>query len=160
MWRRSVSSHHETLAADVVADSPRRLTALCGELASEIEISGSAFSDLNSEWSLGACRGGVWDLDYASLRAIADKLGALLLCDMAHISGLISAQVLPITTTDNYILVEALVSHMSEIDEKQMLLYAQMANLVNLILQFPSVDLREISENFSKPMDGSANRNN
>lgn len=39
---------------------------------------------------------------------------------------------------------------MSEIDEKQMLLYAQMANLVNLILQFPSVDLREIAENFSK----------
>ncbi|CAL9220289.1 unnamed protein product [Arabidopsis halleri] len=39
---------------------------------------------------------------------------------------------------------------MSEIDEKQMLLYAQMANLVNLILQFLSVDLREIAENFSK----------
>ncbi|KAG7534141.1 hypothetical protein ISN45_Aa08g017200 [Arabidopsis thaliana x Arabidopsis arenosa] len=124
MWRRSVSSHHETLTADVVADSPRRLTVLCGELASEIEISGSAFSDLNT-WSS-------------------------LLCDMAHISGLISAQlhcheckaltrlekekrkfvtptirmmvklyikrnvqnekVLPITTTDNYSLVEALVS--------------------------------------------------
>ncbi|CAL9229491.1 unnamed protein product [Arabidopsis halleri] len=93
MWRRIVSSHLETLAVDVVADSPRRLTALCGGLASEIEIPGSAFSDLNSEWSLGACRGGVWDLDYASLRAIADKLGALLLCDMPHISGLISAQV-------------------------------------------------------------------
>ncbi|CAH8262559.1 unnamed protein product [Arabidopsis lyrata] len=59
-------------------------------------------------------------------------------------------KVLPITSTDNYSLVEALVSHMSEIDEKQMLLYAQMANLVNLILQFPSVDLREIAENFSK----------
>ncbi|CAL9223388.1 unnamed protein product [Arabidopsis halleri] len=59
-------------------------------------------------------------------------------------------KVLPITTADNYSLVEALVSHMSEIDEKQMLLYAQMANLVNLILQFPSVDLREIAENFSK----------
>ncbi|CAE6128541.1 unnamed protein product [Arabidopsis arenosa] len=88
-----VSSHLETLAVDVVADSPRRLTALCGGLASEIEISGSAFSVLNSEWSLGACRGGVWDLDYASLRATADKLGALLLYDMPHISGLISAQV-------------------------------------------------------------------
>ncbi|KAG7533447.1 Serine hydroxymethyltransferase-like domain [Arabidopsis thaliana x Arabidopsis arenosa] len=87
-----ISSHLETLAADVVADSPRRSTALCGELASEIEISGSAFSDLNSEWSLRACQGGVWDLDYACLRSMADKLGALLLCDMAHISGLISAQ--------------------------------------------------------------------
>ncbi|XP_010467589.1 PREDICTED: histone-lysine N-methyltransferase ASHR1 [Camelina sativa] len=59
-------------------------------------------------------------------------------------------KVLPVTTTDNYTLVEALVSHMSEIDEQQMLLYAQMANLVNLILQLPNVDLREIAENFSK----------
>ena len=33
------------------------------------------------------------DWDYARLRAIADKVGALLLCDMAHISGLGAAQV-------------------------------------------------------------------
>ncbi|CAN8257745.1 unnamed protein product [Cochlearia groenlandica] len=59
-------------------------------------------------------------------------------------------KVMPTTTTDNYSLVEALVSHMSAIDEKQMMLYAQMANLVNLLLQFPSVDLKEIAENFSK----------
>lgn len=39
---------------------------------------------------------------------------------------------------------------MSELDEKQLMLYAQMANLVNLILQFPSIDLKEIAENFSK----------
>lgn len=39
---------------------------------------------------------------------------------------------------------------MSELDEKQLMLYAQMANLVNLILQFPSLDLKEIAENFSK----------
>ncbi|XP_009121061.1 histone-lysine N-methyltransferase ASHR1 isoform X2 [Brassica rapa] len=59
-------------------------------------------------------------------------------------------KVIPITTTDNYSLVEALVSHMSELDEKQLMLYAQMANLVNLILQFPGIDLKEIAENFSK----------
>jgi len=34
------------------------------------------------------------DWDYARLRAVADKVGALLLCDMAHISGLVAAQVL------------------------------------------------------------------
>lgn len=39
---------------------------------------------------------------------------------------------------------------MSELDEKQLMLYAQMANLVNLILQFPGIDLKEIAENFSK----------
>ncbi|ESQ50674.1 hypothetical protein EUTSA_v10022664mg [Eutrema salsugineum] len=59
-------------------------------------------------------------------------------------------KVMPITTTDNYSLVEAMVSHMSELDEKQLMLYAQMANLVNLVLQLPSIDLKEIAENFSK----------
>ena len=33
------------------------------------------------------------DWDYARFRAIADKCGAMLLCDMAHISGLVAAQV-------------------------------------------------------------------
>jgi glycine hydroxymethyltransferase len=33
------------------------------------------------------------DWDYARLRAIADKVGAMLLCDMAHISGLVAAKV-------------------------------------------------------------------
>ncbi|CAL9135208.1 unnamed protein product [Musa textilis] len=32
------------------------------------------------------------DWDYARFRSIADKCGALLLCDMAHISGLVAAQ--------------------------------------------------------------------
>eukprot|EP00252_Welwitschia_mirabilis_P027121 TRINITY_DN918_c0_g1_i1.p1 TRINITY_DN918_c0_g1~~TRINITY_DN918_c0_g1_i1.p1 ORF type:complete len:472 (-),score=69.59 TRINITY_DN918_c0_g1_i1:358-1773(-) len=32
------------------------------------------------------------DWDYAKFRAIADKCGAMLLCDMAHISGLVAAQ--------------------------------------------------------------------
>ncbi|KAL3684279.1 hypothetical protein R1sor_002301 [Riccia sorocarpa] len=34
------------------------------------------------------------DWDYARLRTIADKVGALLMCDMAHFSGLVAAQVL------------------------------------------------------------------
>ncbi|KAL2652436.1 hypothetical protein R1flu_020564 [Riccia fluitans] len=33
------------------------------------------------------------DWDYARLRTIADKVGALLMCDMAHYSGLVAAQV-------------------------------------------------------------------
>ena len=33
------------------------------------------------------------DWDYKRFRAVADKCGALLLCDMAHISGLVAAQV-------------------------------------------------------------------
>jgi len=32
------------------------------------------------------------DLDYVRFRAIADKVGALLLCDMAHISGIVAAK--------------------------------------------------------------------
>ncbi|XP_048494161.1 histone-lysine N-methyltransferase ASHR1 [Beta vulgaris subsp. vulgaris] len=58
--------------------------------------------------------------------------------------------VIPTTVTDNYNLVEALVSHMPDMDEKQLLLYAQMANLVNVILQWPDLKLKEIAENFSK----------
>ncbi|GLT57740.1 hypothetical protein SLA2020_306900 [Shorea laevis] len=59
-------------------------------------------------------------------------------------------KVISVTATDNYDLVEALVSHMSDIDEKQLVLYAQMANLVNLILQLPEINIKEIAENFSK----------
>lgn len=38
----------------------------------------------------------------------------------------------------------------TDIDEKQLVLYAQMANLVNLILQWPDINTKEIAENFSK----------
>nr|GMD74578.1 histone-lysine N-methyltransferase ASHR1 [Ipomoea batatas] len=38
----------------------------------------------------------------------------------------------------------------SDIDEKQLVLYAQMANLVNLILQWTDINIKEIAENFSK----------
>ncbi|XP_043704587.1 histone-lysine N-methyltransferase ASHR1 isoform X1 [Telopea speciosissima] len=102
-----------------------------------------------------------------------------------------SEQVIPKTATDNYNLVEALVSRilihyllvnnvlapytfwpffvfffnslswlfdltidflqdMPDIDENQLVLYAQMANLVNLILQWPDINIKEIAENFSK----------
>ncbi|XP_026455132.1 histone-lysine N-methyltransferase ASHR1-like isoform X1 [Papaver somniferum] len=54
------------------------------------------------------------------------------------------------TATDNYNLVEALVDHMSDIGEKQLVLYAQMANLVNLILEWPNSNIKEIAQNFSK----------
>ncbi|KAL1543881.1 histone-lysine N-methyltransferase ASHR1-like [Salvia divinorum] len=61
-------------------------------------------------------------------------------------------KVIPTSATESYKYVEALVSHMSDINEKQLLLYAQMANLVNLILQCPDFQLnvKEIAENFSK----------
>ncbi|KAL8137976.1 hypothetical protein V2J09_003977 [Rumex salicifolius] len=57
---------------------------------------------------------------------------------------------LPTTATDNYHLVGDMVSHMSEINEKQLILYAQMASLVSVCLQWPDLKLREIAENFSK----------
>lgn len=39
---------------------------------------------------------------------------------------------------------------MTDIDEKQLVLYAQMANLVSLILQWLDINVKEIAENFSK----------
>lgn len=61
-------------------------------------------------------------------------------------------KIIPTSATESYKYVEALVSHMSDIDEKQLLLYAQMANLVNLILQWPNsqISIKEIAESFSK----------
>lgn len=41
---------------------------------------------------------------------------------------------------------------MSDVDEKQLVLYAQMASLLNLILQWPEaeINVKEIAVNFSK----------
>lgn len=63
-----------------------------------------------------------------------------------------SEKVIPVTATDNYNLVNILVSHMSDVDEKQLVLYAQMANLVKLILHWPEseINVKEIAVNFSK----------
>ncbi|XP_050365996.1 histone-lysine N-methyltransferase ASHR1-like [Argentina anserina] len=66
-------------------------------------------------------------------------------------SKLQSQKAIAVSAMDNYGLVEALVAHMSEVDEKQKVLYAQMANLVSLILQRPDINIKEIAENFSKP---------
>lgn len=38
----------------------------------------------------------------------------------------------------------------SGLDEKQLVLYAQMANLVKLVLPSLEIDLKEITHNFSK----------
>ncbi|WJX38612.1 Histone-lysine N-methyltransferase ashr1 [Trifolium repens] len=59
-------------------------------------------------------------------------------------------KIIPTTAMDNYKLVEALVAHMSDIKEEQLVLYAQMANLVHLILQWPEINIKEIAEIFSK----------
>lgn len=59
-------------------------------------------------------------------------------------------KIIPSTAMDNYKLVEALVAHMSDIKEEQLVLYAQMANLVHLILQWPEINIKEIANFFSK----------
>ncbi|CAJ2644253.1 unnamed protein product [Trifolium pratense] len=59
-------------------------------------------------------------------------------------------KIIPSNAMDNYKLVEALVAHMSDIKEEQLVLYAQMANLVHLILQWPEINIKEIAEIFSK----------
>ncbi|KAG4389558.1 hypothetical protein GLYMA_06G109667v4 [Glycine max] len=59
-------------------------------------------------------------------------------------------KIVPSTAMDNYNLVEALVAYMSDITEEQLVLYAKMANLVNSILQWPEINIKEIAENFSK----------
>uniref|UniRef100_A0A0E0P063 SET domain-containing protein n=1 Tax=Oryza rufipogon TaxID=4529 RepID=A0A0E0P063_ORYRU len=57
---------------------------------------------------------------------------------------------IPSSGTDNYNLVDALESHISEVDKNQLVLYAQMANLVQLILPSFELDLKEITHTFSK----------
>ncbi|PRQ26466.1 putative histone-lysine N-methyltransferase chromatin remodeling SET family [Rosa chinensis] len=65
-------------------------------------------------------------------------------------SKLQSQKTIPTSAMDNYDLVKALVAHMSKIDDEQRWLYAQMANLVSLILQWPDINKKEVAENFSK----------
>ncbi|CAM0875243.1 unnamed protein product [Alopecurus aequalis] len=61
-----------------------------------------------------------------------------------------SEKAIPSSATDNYNLVDALESHISKVDDKQLVLYAQMANLVQLILPSIELDLKEIAHTFSK----------
>ncbi|CAN6303777.1 unnamed protein product [Urochloa humidicola] len=57
---------------------------------------------------------------------------------------------IPSSGIDNYYLVDALESHIAEVDENQLVLYAQMANLVNLVFSSLELDLKEIAHTFSK----------
>ncbi|XP_077213980.1 SET domain group 37 isoform X2 [Tasmannia lanceolata] len=59
-------------------------------------------------------------------------------------------EVIPTTATDKYVLVEALMDHMSDISEEKLVLYAQMANLVNLILPSLEINIKGVAQNFSK----------
>ncbi|EYU22919.1 hypothetical protein MIMGU_mgv1a006005mg [Erythranthe guttata] len=61
-------------------------------------------------------------------------------------------KIFPATATDNYKLVEALVSNISELDVELLLLSAQMAKLVSSALQLPDseINMKEIVENFGK----------
>ena len=43
---------------------------------------------------------------------------------------------------------------MSDIDEKQLVLYAQMFNLVNLLLHFSEINIREIAEKIRQVCGG------
>ena len=45
--------------------------------------------------SLIICGGSAYprEWDFKRFRSVADKVGALLMCDMAHISGIVAAQV-------------------------------------------------------------------
>ncbi|CAD6206318.1 unnamed protein product [Miscanthus lutarioriparius] len=59
-------------------------------------------------------------------------------------------KVIPSSSIDNYNLVDALESHISKVDENQLVLYAQMANLVSLIVPLIELDLQEIAHTLSK----------
>ncbi|KAL5102196.1 hypothetical protein RYX36_006523, partial [Vicia faba] len=57
-------------------------------------------------------------------------------------------KIIPSTAMGNYKLVDALVAHMSDVTEEHLVLYAQMANLVPLILQWPEINIKEIYRKF------------
>ncbi|PWZ21849.1 Histone-lysine N-methyltransferase ASHR1 [Zea mays] len=83
------------------------------------------------------------------------SLPGLKLYVVAHVvisfySFLENGSVIPSSSIDNYNLVDGLESHISKVDENQLVLYAQMANLVSLILPFIELDLKEIAQTFSK----------
>ncbi|XP_071703585.1 histone-lysine N-methyltransferase ASHR1-like [Rutidosis leptorrhynchoides] len=59
-------------------------------------------------------------------------------------------KVIPTTAMDNYNLVKELVSHITKVEETELVLYAEMANFVNVILQWPDLNFKEVTENFSK----------
>ncbi|KAG0485280.1 hypothetical protein HPP92_009359 [Vanilla planifolia] len=111
-------------------------------------------------WYCGsACQKSEWKLHQLECRALAmlsDDRKKMLTPTIKLVVRLVLRRklqndwVIPTTETDNYDLVDALVSHMSSLEEKQLVLYAQMANLVKVVLPFVEIDLKEMTEIFSK----------
>ncbi|KAH6799925.1 SET domain group 37 [Perilla frutescens var. hirtella] len=104
-----------------------------------------------SDWKLHSAEcGALSKVDMERLKSLTPSLRLMVKLCMRR--KLEIQKIIHTSATESYKYVEALVSHMSDIDEKQMLLYAQMANLVNLILQWPDsqINIKEIAENFSK----------
>ncbi|CAA2994865.1 histone-lysine N-methyltransferase ASHR1 isoform X1 [Olea europaea subsp. europaea] len=109
----------------------------------------------------GTCQKLDWKLHSVECKALAkvDKnrvksiTPSIRLMVKLYLRGKLQQQkIIPTTATDNYNLIEPLVSHMPDLEEKQLVLYAQIANLVALILQWPEseINIKEIAENFSK----------
>ncbi|KAG5607635.1 hypothetical protein H5410_029127 [Solanum commersonii] len=73
------------------------------------------------------------DWDYKRFREVADKCGALLLCDMAHISGLVAAQLL-LVGGDRYPmeLVEVPISWQKDLSEEKIMMWE--LELVEIVL--------------------------
>ncbi|KAH9691020.1 Histone-lysine N-methyltransferase ASHR1 [Citrus sinensis] len=84
---------------------------------------------------------GVMDV---SLRVISRNAQLVKLCGTAEAIASYNKSLMPAFVNNLF------GKDMSDIDEKQLLLYAQIANLVNLILQWPEISINEIAENFSK----------
>ncbi|XP_052148464.1 histone-lysine N-methyltransferase ASHR1 [Oryza glaberrima] len=111
-------------------------------------------------WYCGsACQREEWKLHQLECRAIAalteDRKKMLtptirLMVRLVLRRKLQDDKAIPSSGTDNYNLVDALESHISEVDKNQLVLYAQMANLVQLILPSFELDLKEITHTFSK----------
>lgn len=105
------------------------------------------------------CQKEEWKLHQLECRAMAalteDRKKMLtptirLMVRLALKRKLQNEKVIPSSSIDNYNLVDGLESHISKVDENQLVLYAQMANLVSLILPFIELDLKEIAQTFSK----------
>ncbi|RZC06888.1 Histone-lysine N-methyltransferase ASHR1 [Glycine soja] len=112
-----------------------------------------------SEWKLHRLECQVLSrLDHDKRKSLTPSIRLMLRLHLRR--KLQNDKIVPSTAMDNYNLVEALVAcilfitiftaNMSDITEEQLVLYAKMANLVNSILQWPEINIKEIAENFSK----------
>ncbi|XP_078155375.1 SET domain group 37 isoform X2 [Carex rostrata] len=102
-----------------------------------------------SEWKLH-------QVECKALMALSDERKKMLTSTIRLMVRLIlqaklqQDQVIPVSETNNYNLIKALESHISAVGKDQLVIYAQMANLVSLVLPFLDLDLKEIAHNFSK----------